>query len=520
MSLVSEQFLIFTTTVVILYYLIPRRFQWILLLLASYVFYLSRSLGAAVYLLITTITVFSAGLFIFRLQKKHVKSSKKDPKFDSTKVQNLQTAIKIFTLALNLGILFFFKYYNYFAARINNVEGIELQILDLIMPLGISFYTFQSLGYLIDVSRRKVIPDTNIAKFALFVSFFPQILQGPISRHSGLAHQLYSGHEFDYINVKNGLLRILWGYFKKLVIADRAAILVNNVIGNYQTYEGFELFIGMIVFTLQIYADFSGGIDIAIGIAQCMGINLPENFRRPHLASSVEEYWRRWHMTLGGWMKEYVFYPLALSRSFTKLGRFSRKILGNYLGKLLPTSLAMIIVFLLVGAWHGTSLKNIAFGLYNGFWIVLAIIVNPLLKKLNESKLHINTSVFSWRILNIIITFLIILVSKVFGIAPSLKVSLEIIKRMLASFNPWVFTDGTIITLGLDAPNLIVLSLSAGVLIFVSIMQESGVQLRDMLAKQNAYFRWTFYLCAILVILVFGIYGVGYDAADFFYMQY
>jgi len=520
MSLVSEQFFLFISTVLVLYYLIPRKFQWILLLLASYGFYLSWSLKGAVYLLVTTITVFGASLLIYQLQNKSIKLLKENPRFDYRKRQQLQTAIKIFTLTLNLGILFFFKYYNYFATRINVFEGIELKFFDLIMPLGISFYTFQSVGYLIDVSREKVTPDTNIAKFALFISFFPQILQGPISRHSDLANQLYSGHEFDYISVKNGLLRILWGYFKKLVVADRAAILVKNVLGNYQIYEGFELFIGMIVFMLQIYADFSGGIDIAIGIAQCMGINLAENFRRPHFAASVEEYWRRWHMTLGGWMKEYVFYPLALSKPFTKLGRFSRKILGNYLGKLLPTSLAMIIVFLLVGAWHGASLKNIAFGLYNGFWIVLAIIVNPLLKKLNESKFHINTSVFSWRFLNISITFMIILVSKVFGIAPSLKISLEIIQRMITSFNPWILTDGTLVTLGLNTANLIVLTLSAGVLIFVSVMQESGVALRDTLAKQNVYFRWAFYICSVLVILIFGVYGVSYNAADFFYMQY
>jgi D-alanyl-lipoteichoic acid acyltransferase DltB (MBOAT superfamily) len=520
MTFITEQFILFFSVVLLLYYLIPKRFQWILLLLASYLFYYSWGIGGFIYLLITTATIFFAGLAIGKLRQKPEKSKKDGLNKDIQKLKRLRSFITIAAMVINIGILVFFKYFNFIVTRVNASAGLQLPVIDLIMPLGISFYTFQSVGYLIDVSRGKILPDTNLAKFALFVSFFPQILQGPISRHSDIAHQLYDGHEFDYTNVKYGLLRILWGFFKKLVIADRAMILVNNVIGNYQMHQGLELVFGMIIFMLQIYADFSGGIDIAIGIAQCMGIILPENFMRPHFATSVEDYWRRWHITLGRWMKEYVFYPLALSKTFTKLGRTSRKTLGNYLGKLLPTSLAMIIVFLLVGAWHGTSLKNIAFGLYNGFWIVLTIILTPLLKKLNERWLHIDTSVFSWRALNIVLTFFIILISKVFGVAPSLTDSLGIIKRMFSSFNPWIFTDGTLTTFGLDTANLVVLALSTSVFIFVSVMQESGIRLRDTLSRQNTGFRWIFYIFAVLIILIFGVYGVGYNAADFFYMHY
>lgn len=522
MSFVSVPFILFLLLLFTVYFSVPKKFQWIVLLVFSYWFYGLNDLGLMGYILFTTVTTFLAALWIEKRGRRAKEAiAAGAPKKETQKAcKKSQRGIMLLALVLNFGILLYFKYWNTLLQIGSSLTGSSLAPVSLIMPLGISFYMFQSVGYVIDVYRGKTQADKNLFQFALFVSFFPQILQGPISRHEQLAHQLYAQHDFDYLQFKYGAIRIMWGYFKKLVISDRALIAVNQIIGNYQEYEGLELVFGMILFMLQIYTDFSGGIDITIGTAQCLGITLTENFRRPHFATSVEEYWRRWHITLGAWMKEYVFYPLAISKKFISLGRTTRKIFGNYLGKLIPTCLAMLITFLLVGIWHGSSMKYIVFGLYNGFWIILGILLGPVLKDWNEKKLHVNTGTRSWHLFKILATMLIVMVSKVFGIAPDMYSSMQIIRSMFTVFNPWVLFDGSLLSYGLDGANLMILALATAVLFFVSLKQEQGVHLRDELAKQNLAFRWIFYLGAVFCILIFGIYGIGYDAASFFYMQY
>ena len=218
------------------------------------------------------------------------------------------------------------KYFNLFAGGMNRFLGKagmtgSVPILHLVLPLGISFYTFQSAGYLIDVYREKTEPERNPAKYALFVSFFPQIIQGPISFYDQLAHQLYADRKFSYRNLKHGALLMLWGYLKKMVIADRAVSLIQMVAPDYTQYNGTVIFITVLVYALQLYADFSGGIDISRGFAEILGIEMAENFRRPYFAVSINDYWRRWHITLGAWMKSYVFYSLAMSKRFFKMGK-------------------------------------------------------------------------------------------------------------------------------------------------------------------------------------------------------
>lgn len=522
MSFVSIPFILFILLLFSVYFVTPQKWQWIVLLVFSYWFYALSGVWMIGYILFTTATTF----FCARIIEKRGMRTKEEIQQGMSKKEakkrgkRYQRWFLLAALLLNFGILLYFKYWNSLLEAANSIFATDFPLLKMIMPLGISFYIFQSTGYVIDVYREKTKADTNFAKFALFVSFFPQIFQGPISRHGQLAHQLYEGHAFDYTQFKYGAIRIMWGYFKKLVIADRALIIVNEVVGNYENYSGFGLIFGIVLFMLQIYADFSGGIDITIGIAQCLGITMSENFRRPHFAASVEEYWRRWHITLGAWMKEYIFYPLALSKLFIQMGRKTRKFLGNYLGKLLPTCLAMLITFLMVGIWHGSNMKYVVFGLYNGFWIILGILLTPLLQKLNNSKLHIDTKTKSWHFLKVFLTMFLVMISKVFGVAPDMQSSLEIIRSMFSTFNPWVLVDGTLLRMDLDGANLLVLALSTTVLVFVSLQQERGIHLRDELAKQNMVFRWIFYLGAVFCILIFGIYGIGYNAASFFYMQY
>ncbi len=276
-----------------------------------------------------------------------------------------------------------------------------------ILPLGISFYTFQACGYLIDVYRGKIQPDQNLGKFALFVSFFPQMVQGPISRYDELANQLFSPKKFDLPRIQNALQLFFWGLFKKLVIADRVAILVNTIFDNQQEYKGLVLLLGSLMYCIQIYTDFSGGIDIARAVAEGLGITLTNNFARPFFANSIENFWRRWHITLSSWTRDYIFYPLSLSKSFAKMGRTTRKVFGNEIGKKIPTLLAMIITFLVIGIWHGPNWKFVVYGLYNGGLIITGMILEQPARNL-ISKMGIPTNVFIWKLFQVIGTLILL----------------------------------------------------------------------------------------------------------------
>ena len=315
------------------------------------------------------------------------------------------------------------------------------------MPLGISFYTFQSVAYIIDLYRNKFEADQNILKFALFVSFFPQIMQGPISRYDQLAGQLYEGHKFSYRNLSFGAQLILWGFMKKLIVADRVGIVVSEIFDNYTEYQGFYIVVGLLLYTIQIYADFSGGIDIARGVAQALGIDMAHNFQRPYFSDSISEFWRRWHITLGNWCRDYIFYPISLSKTFGKMGKNLRKVFGDRLGKLFPVLVAQLATFLTIGLWHGAEFKYIAYGLYNGIIVISGLVLEPYLVKLAK-LLRINTETFSWKLFQILRTFFLIVLGRIFPRAESFSVAIEMLKSMLV-FNPGIFLNDHLFKLGI-----------------------------------------------------------------------
>jgi D-alanyl-lipoteichoic acid acyltransferase DltB (MBOAT superfamily) len=335
-----------------------------------------------------------------------------------------------------------------------------------------------------------------------------------------LAHQLYEGHSFDYTRVKHGLELILWGLFKKLVIADRAVILVSDQLAHADEYAGFQVVASTLIFMAQIYADFSGGIDIARGVAQIVGIDMVENFRRPHFSASVSEYWRRWHITLGTWMRDYLFYPLTLSKLFGRLGKFCRKHIGSYWGKAIPACLGMGIVFMVVGIWHGAAWKFIIFGLYNGLFIMLETLFAKRLETWNERVGLINAKAFFWKIISILITFVIIFFSKVFAMSQDAAQAFLMLQRMFGEFNPEVFIDGTLLTMGLSQGEIIVLLLAIGVFFTVSLLQENGIRIRAALDRRRLVCRWIVYFAAIFCVIIFGMYGPGIDSSAFVYQQF
>lgn len=533
MTLTSLSFFGFVFVALVLYYLCPKKYRWAVLLTASYVFYLIVCAKYVVFLIVTTISTWAGALVIGRISLRtkqtihtHCQTwdaaAKKQYKKQATRQKR---GVLAAVLLFNFGILGVLKYYNFFADSISSLFGItgislSMPTLSLLLPLGISFYTFQATGYLIDVYRDKVTPAQNPAKFALFVSFFPQIVQGPIGFYSDLAHQLYEPHTFSYDNLKSGFQLILWGMFKKLVIADRLVIWVETVSGSYESYPSAFVLTTVLVYALQLYADFSGGIDISRGVAELFGIRMAENFRRPYFATSISDYWRRWHITLGAWLREYLFFPLAMSGAFQKLGKCCKRRLGKHLGKTIPASLATVIVFLVIGIWHGANWKYVGFGLWNGLVIMLSNLLAPIFQKAARA-LHLRTKCFSFRLLQMARTFLIVLVGYYFDIAHSFTDALQMMKRSL-SCNPMDLLDHeTFLSLGLYKSDCLVLAVSTMLLFAVSLLQETRqCTIRQALDRQNIWFQWAVMLCGIFGVLLFGVYGPGTDASEFVYMQF
>lgn len=529
MSFTSIKFMVFLLLVSTTYFISPKRYRWVTLFLANYIFYYFAGTGYFIYLIATTITIYLAGIKIGNMATKNKaeytiikdtldKEEKKKWKDTFTKKKRI---VLIPAILFNFGILAVLKYYNFVGDNINSLFqhfsiSKEIPTYNFILPLGISFYTFQSIGYLIDIYREKYAPERNLAKLGLFISFFPQIVQGPIGRYNLLAEQLYRPNSFSYKRFKFGLQLIFWGTFKKLIIADRATVIVNTIFGSPETYGGTYVAIAAFIYCLELYGNFSGGIDVATGAAQILGIDLDKNFQRPYLATSIPDYWRRWHMSLGAWFRDYVFYPLSLSKFFMKIGKNGRKIFGNYIGKLLPVLIPQFIVFFLIGVWHGAQWKYMAFGFYNGVLIVLGILFDQPIKNFVE-KTKIKTNCFSWRLFQVLRTFILVALGKIITRASDLDAAIYMIKSMFHNWDGNIFIEGGLLQLGLDIQDLFVLLFASLTLLTVSLMQESGIGIREALSRQNIWFRWLIYLIAIFSLILLGVYGLNYDASDFIY---
>lgn len=509
----------------------PPKLQWIILLIGSYTFYLFAGYKTFIFILITTYLTYAAGIYFGKINRQHeeylhshpelTKYEKKDVKvkFNKKKLGILLTA-----LVVNFGFLFVFKYFNIITGigqlfadiwRIDNIfSGINM-----ILPLGISYYTFQSIGYVIDVYRNKYTPEKNLAKYALFVAFFPQLLQGPISRYDELNNQLYTPHKFDYQNVMFGFQLMLWGYFKKLVIGVRLTTVVNTIMNNPSKYVGLYIVFATLLAWLELYIDFSAGIDIARGVAQTFGIKMPRNFSQPFFAQSVDEFWRRWHISLNNWWRDYIFYPLTLSKKFNAMGKFFKKSLGQEMGKKMPVFFALIIVRILNSLWHGGGSINLADGLYHGLLVGGAFIFEYDLKKISQ-KLRIDTERKSWKLFRMVRTYILISVPSIARCCNTMKDVANNIRFMFTRFNPWIFLDGSMYKIGIDMKEWHLVVLGLLIVLIVDYMNENGVPVRERISRQSLAVRWSIYYALIFGIIIFGAYGVGYNAQDFAYVNF
>lgn len=540
MTYTSINFIFFVLVTALLYFALPlKKHKWIVLLAASIFFYLVAGYKYAMFILFTAVSTYLIGLWIDKISKNSKAVLKKNKaewdretkKKYKNKVKVQKRLVMAFALVLNFGILAFLKYFNFFAGSLNDILGnfginFSIPTLALFLPLGISFYTFQSMGYIVDVYREKTAAEKNPLKFMLFVSFFPQIVQGPISIYDQLAHQLYEPHSFDFTRFKHGMMLILWGFFKKLIIADRAVIAIKTVTDSYNSYGGSTLLFTILLYSVQLYADFSGGIDISRGVAQIFGIDMIDNFKRPYFSKSINEYWRRWHISLGAWLKNYLFYPVAMSNVFINASkkmkgtRFGKTAAGAHIAKVLPTSVASLIVFLVVGIWHGADWKYVGFGLWNGLIIMVSILLQPVFDIILE-KLHINPKAAWYSVFQMLRTFIIVLVGYVFDVAPGINESMNTFKLILTN-QSFAQARAQISELGLGKKDFIVILVGIIVIFTVSVIQERhpSTTIREMLDKKPFILRFALIFIGIMAVIVYGIYGSGYNPADFVYMQF
>lgn len=504
MTLTSFYFFVFFIIVLIVYYVLPKVLQWPFLLVASLIFYcIAGSPKMMVFLAGSIITVYLGAFRIGAIWKSEGESE------DKRKI------VFILVLLANIGILCISKYTNFIGENVFRVFSLDWTTLNIILPLGISFYTFQLLGYLIDVYRGAYEPEKNIAKFALFATFFPQIVSGPISRYNELSKHLYHYKRFNYREISFGLQRIMWGLFKKLVIAERLSVIVTTVFEDYQTYDGIYIIIAMVSFFLCLYTDFSGYMDIAIGVAQTLGIHLPENFDKPFLSKSIGEFWRRWHMTLGAWLKDYLFYPLLKSGFIVNMGTFLRKRVGKYWGKRIPTYLGLLILWLCVGLWHGAAWTFIAgTGILQWFYIVLGEICQPIFKKIGFNKEK------NWfKLFQMCRTFLLMTLSLLFFRAENISSAIKMLISTIKDFQFHLLTSPTKLLIGLELRSYVVLSVSLIILVVVSLLHnKTGV--REKLEKLPLVVRWILLYLLIFSTVIFGLYGPGFNASEFIYQGF
>ena len=531
MLFTSYEFLFFVLVTCVLYYTIPKKWQWMLLLLASYVFYYLAGASFLPYIFVTTVSTYLIARRVTNLQiateayiKEHKKElSREEKKEYKAKAKKKQWNMLLLCLILNIGILAVVKYTNFAISNVNAVlttfgSQSRMEFVDLVLPLGISFYTFQSMGYMIDVYRGKYHAEQNPFRFALFVSFFPQLVQGPISRYDDLAKTLYEEHKFNTTVVSSGLQRILWGYFKKMVIADRMLVAVNTLIKAPEEYQGAYVFVGMLFYALELYADFTGGIDITIGIAEMLGIRVAENFHRPYFSKNIKEYWNRWHMTMGSWFTDYIFYPISVCQPMLKFSKFSRKHFGELIGKRMPVYLSSFAVWFTTGIWHGASWNFIVWGLGNFVVIMISQELEPLYRKFHKKFPKADKS-FSFKVFRVVRTILLMSSLRMFDCYRDVPLTFKMFGSMFTTWNWNVLFNGSLLNLGLEGKDFVILFIGMVCMIMVSLLQRSG-SVREKIRAQRLPVRFVVWYGLFLIVLLFGAYGVGYDASQFIYNQF
>ena len=475
MSYTSWTYFVLVLFIFILYYAVPKRAQWTVLLAGSTLFYYLAAGRDRKVCLVFVLTIAISYLGGLILEK------------------NRSRILRAVFLITSIGPLLLVKG-NVFIGRYLPGGGLKT----LIVPLGLSFYSLQIYSYLFDVYEERVEPQRNFFKYFLFVSYFPHIMQGPIPRYKDLKEQLFSGHSFDADRAVRGLQLVVWGFFLKYMIAEKAAVFVNAVFNRYEMYQGVFALIAGILYSIQLYADFLACVCMCRGLSEALGIELAENFKQPYLSRSIQEFWRKWHMSLSSWLRDYVYIPLGGSRK----GKMKKYV-------------NLILTFLVSGAWHGNGYRFVLWGLLHAVYQILGDVLRPVNKRIKR-LIGIRPDSVLEIYIDRGVTFFLVMLGWIVFRANSIKASLIMIRSIFTVHNWWVLFDDSLLSLGLDWRNFVILLLSIHIMFKAEATQQRTV-IRDRIMRQPLIFRWILYLAAIAVIIIFGTYGFGYNASDFIY---
>lgn len=533
MSYQSFSFLAFSAVVIFFYYILGKRCQRAVLALANLAFYAIAGVEYIPFILVTMVATYLTGRGMGRIYNKAdgklalctTPKEKKEVRADAKKKAKKVLLLGMF---VTIALLVVCKYTSFIIENVNKILGManipEIKMFDMILPLGVSFYSFMALSYVLDVFWKRYKAEKNFLTYAVYLSYFPHVVQGPIDRFNEFKEQIKDGVAIKWENITQGAQLTLWGLFKKLVVADRLGILVSHVLDNWENTNGMMLFFAIAVYSIQIYTDFSGCIDIVTGISEMMGIKLRKNFNHPYFSKTMAEFWRRWHISLQEWFKDYVYYPVSASAFMRSGKKFFKEKNKPRAMELFSSCVPVLVVWLITGIWHGAAWKFVAWGLFHAAVLIGSQIFEPLFKK-TTTLLKINTENFGWRFWQMTRTFIICCIGRIFFRADGLGDAVGILKTMVKT--PGTLGDffsTTDAMYGMDGDNFVIAVVAVAILWIVDILQEKMARenssLRKSMAEQNIIFRWILIFGLIFAILIFGIYGPGYDASSFIYEQF
>lgn len=505
----------------------PKKWKKYTLLLLSLAFYWLISGTLIVYLLGSALAIWGFGLWMDSIQKKRdiaVKAAEK-PERKAIKKRYNAACRRVMTLAvvLHIGTILVLKYSGFFVMNVNAILKTGFSIPEFLKPLGISFFVLSSVSYLVDVYHQKVEADRNPIRLLLFLSFFPQIVEGPIVRYGDTAKQLWEIGPITYANFTGGIQRIGYGLMKKMVIADRLDPFVAELFTHTDSYPGFLSLFGAVLYTVQLYMDFSGSMDAVCGTAQIFGITMPENFKRPFFSKNISEFWTRWHITLGTWFRDYIFYPVTMSGPLKKLTGAARKKLGNHFGPLLAGAIALFCVWFCNGLWHGAAWHYVFFGLYHFVLILLGNCFAPYLKKVND-RLGFGPENKPFRAFQMLRTTVLVIFGELIFRADTMGAAFSMLKNIFTNFDLTAVWYGDLKNVlsaaDCDVLDLLIVGITTGIVLVISILQERGIAIRKTLNEKPTALRWAVWYALILFIVIFGAYGVGYTPIDPMYANF
>lgn len=523
----SAYFMMFLPVVLLCYQVAPKRVRWGVLLFFSIIFYLLFSRYLIVYLFAATVCTYLTGRLLQRSKDKCVEACKKngltrdEKKEIKNQYKKSEKRVVACGIVVLLGILLVLKYAGFFAENMNvlltkmHVSG-RLPVKTMLLPLGISFYTMSAISYIVDVYWGKFAAEKNFGKLALFLCFFPTVMEGPICMYTDVSDTLTRGEALNCENLKNGAVRIMWGLLKKVVIADRLYVIVSQLFDNYQQYHGCMILVAAISYTLQLYMEFSGCMDIVIGSAELFGIKLPENFEQPFLSKNASEFWRRWHISLGRWFKTYIFYPISMSKMVKRWNKYGKKHVGEYCTRICASAMALFPVWMCNGLWHGANWSYIFYGFYYFVVILAELMLEPPMEGLRR-VLHVKEDSTIWNGLRVLKTWCIIFVGELFFRAATLPIGIKMFSSMFRDFHISELWNGSLLTLGLGRAELFV-AIAACVLVAIAgYFREKKVNIRNHISGMYLPVRWAIYIGLMLIVIIFGAYGPGYMEVDLIY---